>query len=115
MPERDSEHWLWRFDAPSWLAAAHTELEQGRARVDSRRTAVTHARRAAGMALNGVLVEMVTRGWSVERCETAWGRSYIDHLRILARSPDGDLAGCLARVRELAWALAHRDDDLAAR
>ena len=28
-----------------------------------------------------------------------------DHLRILSRSPDGDLATCLARARELAWAL----------
>jgi protein-arginine kinase len=28
-----------------------------------------------------------------------------DHLRILSRSPDGDLASCLARARELAWSL----------
>jgi protein-arginine kinase len=28
-----------------------------------------------------------------------------DHLRILSRSPDADLAACLARARELAWAL----------
>jgi hypothetical protein len=28
-----------------------------------------------------------------------------DHLRILSRSPDGDLAACLARARELAWSL----------
>jgi protein-arginine kinase len=31
-----------------------------------------------------------------------------DHLRILSRSPDGDLAACLARARELAWALEER-------
>lgn len=28
-----------------------------------------------------------------------------DHLRILSRSPDGDLAACLARAQELAWSL----------
>lgn len=89
MSARDSEHWLWRLDAPSWLEAARAELEQGSARVDSRRTAITHARRAAGMALNGVLVEMHARGWSAERCETAWGRSYIDHLRTLANASEG--------------------------
>lgn len=84
MPVSDSDHWLWRLSAQAWLAAANRELEQGREQLGSRRTAITHARRAAGMALNGVLVAMATRGWSRERCETAWGRSYIDHLRSLA-------------------------------
>jgi hypothetical protein len=36
------------------------------------------------MALNATLVQMLARGWSRERCEHAWGRSYIDHLRALA-------------------------------
>jgi hypothetical protein len=36
------------------------------------------------MALNGVLVTMADRGWTRERCEAAWGRSYIDHVRAIA-------------------------------
>src|SRR5690554_843546 len=84
MSGRDSDHWLWRLSAHDWLEAAKREIELGRAQLGSRRTAVTHARRAAGMALNGVLVTMAARGWSRERCETVWGRSYIDHLRALA-------------------------------
>lgn len=94
MSERDEQHWLWRFSATDWLAAAGTELEQGRARVESRRAAVTHARRAAGMALNGALVAMAARGWPRARCEQIWGRSYIDHLRALAK------AGEDAQLRE---------------
>jgi hypothetical protein len=90
MNERDSGHWLWRLDADGWLAAADVELEQGRARLGSRRAAVTHARRAAGMALNATLVALAARGWSREQCETIWGRSYIDHLRTLAASLDAD-------------------------
>lgn len=93
MSERDSTHWLWRLAAHGWLAAAHTELVQGRTQLGSRRTAVTHARRAAGMALNATLVALSNRGWSRERCETAWGRSYIDHLRALATSLDAEQTG----------------------
>ena len=51
---------------------------------------MTHARRAAGMALNGALVVMIGRGWTRERCEQAWGRSYIDHLRALAGTLDSE-------------------------
>lgn len=82
--ERDPDHWLWRYSASDWLAAAHRELEAGRENLGSRRTAVTHARRAAGMALNGVLVAQTARGWSRERSEKVWGRSYVEHLRTLA-------------------------------
>jgi hypothetical protein len=83
---RDEGHWLWRLDPTQWVAAARHELEQGHAAIASRRTAVTHARRAAGMALNGVLVAMAARGWPRERCESVWGRSYLDHLRVLAEA-----------------------------
>lgn len=38
------------------------------------------------MALNGVLVSMADHGWSRDRCETIWGRSYLDHLRAIAGS-----------------------------
>jgi hypothetical protein len=80
----DPDHWLWRLSDREWLDAARRELAQARERLGTRRTAITHARRAAGMALNGVLVSMAGRGWTQERCESAWGRSYIDHLRALA-------------------------------
>jgi hypothetical protein len=36
------------------------------------------------MGLNGVLVAMADRGWPDQKCETQWGRSYIDHIRHLA-------------------------------
>ena len=84
MQERDGEHWLWRLGAAEWLSAAARELELGEAARAVRRSAVTHARRAAGMALNAVLVESVARGDSPGRSETRWGRSYIEHLRTLA-------------------------------
>ena len=71
-------HWLWRLDADAWLRAARSELTAGEAHVDSRRTAVTHARRAAGMAINAVLVALGGED------ELRWGRSYVDHLRALA-------------------------------
>ena len=74
-------HWLWRLDADAWLRAARSELTAGEAHVDSRRTAVTHARRAAGMAINAVLV-------ALGEDELRWGRSYVDHLRALAGADD---------------------------
>jgi len=86
----DSDHWLWRLTAHEWLDAAERELEQASELVSTRRTAVTHARRAAGMALNGVLASMADRGWTKDRCETAWGRSYMDHLRVIADSAVSD-------------------------
>ncbi|MCA9716623.1 MAG: hypothetical protein H6713_02120 [Myxococcales bacterium] len=84
----DPGHWLWRLSASGWCQAAARELEAGAARVGSRRTAITHARRAAGMALNGVLVAIAGAGADRMSCETRWGRSYIDHLRALAGGDD---------------------------
>lgn len=79
------DHWLWRLDAAAWIAAARHELALGSAPDARRRKAITHARRGAGMALNGVLVHF---GGSDparrEQAEHMWGRSYLDHLRALA-------------------------------
>lgn len=83
-----SHAWLWRLGAADWIAAGENELGLGRSSVDTRRRAITHARRAAGMALNGVLVAMRDRGWPERHCETVWGRSYIEHLRALAEGDD---------------------------
>lgn len=94
-----SDHWLWRLDASNWLRAADNELAMGVESVGSRRKAVTHARRAAGMALNGVLVNLRANGWSEQRCESEWGRSYIDHLRAMT-SEGRELGGLPDEVRE---------------
>jgi hypothetical protein len=79
-PERDPSHWLFRLTPAEWLAAADTELEHAAAALArrSRRPGITHARRAAGMAWNAVLVLA-----SDER----YGRRYMDH--ILALADDG--------------------------
>lgn len=100
-PERPPErpdHWLWRLDADAWLRAAATELAAAADNLAARRTAVTHARRAAGMALNAVLT--LAPGAD----ELRWGRSYIDHLRALA-DPQRPIDPLPAEVRPLAAGL----------
>jgi len=76
MPAKDPAHWLYRLDPAEWLAAAATDLAQGRTALQRRaiRPAVTHARRAAGMAANAVL-------WLEEH--PSWGRSYMEHVAAL--------------------------------
>jgi hypothetical protein len=80
VPDQDSSHWLYRLSAPQWLAAADNELAQADLALDRRalRVAVTHARRAAGMALNAVLCLTPEADWP------PWGRSYMDHVSGLA-------------------------------
>ena len=80
VPEAQPDHWLLRLSAPEWLAAARVELDASTAALSARqqRKGVANARRAAGMALNAVLVL---------RPDDAWGRSYMDHVRIVAGSP----------------------------
>jgi hypothetical protein len=77
MPGPDPGHWLHRLTAGEWLAAAETELRHADEALGRRavRPGVTHARRAAGMAWNAVLV-----GAPDER----YGRSYMDHVNALA-------------------------------
>ncbi len=93
-----SEHWLWRLDAPAWLRAAEIELETGTANLRSRRTAITHARRGAGMALNAVLVALAIPPHD----ELRWGRSYIDHLRAIAGADDPRRHPMSAQARTIA-------------
>jgi len=78
MPGRDPTHWLHRFDAEEWLRAAANELTRAEEALlhKQQRPGVAGARRAAGMAWNAVLV-------AVE--DEAYGRSYMDHLRALAK------------------------------
>jgi len=94
MTSRDDEHWLWRLEPNAWLDAADHELAAAHAHRNTRRTAITHARRAAGMALNAVLVASARTGekHARERAESVWGRSYVDHLRCLANADERDRA-----------------------
>jgi DNA polymerase IIIc chi subunit len=80
MPEKDPAHWLYRLDPGEWLAAAATELAAAEAALSRRsfRTGITHARRAAGMALNAPL-------WQGEH--PSWGRSYMEHVIALIDEP----------------------------
>jgi hypothetical protein len=83
-PEKDPVHWLYRLSADEWLAAAETELSHCAETLRRRafRPGVTHARRAAGMAWNAVLVVSF---------DERFGRSYMEHVIALAdddRTPE---------------------------
>ena len=84
MSNRSPEHWLWRLGVEGWLAAADAEIGLARTSLATRRKAITHARRGAGMALNAVLVALANREWEDALAQSAWGRSYVDHLRAVA-------------------------------
>jgi len=92
----DPGYWLNRLSAPAWLSAADNELDHLRAALGRRayRPAVTHARRAAGMALNAVL-----RLTPHER----WGRSYMEHVVALASDENvpPDVRSAAATLRSL--------------
>jgi hypothetical protein len=82
MPDRDPSHWLHRLTPDEWLAAAATELEHAALALMRRaaRPGVTHARRAAGMAWNAVLVLAP---------DPRAGRSYMEHVVALANDATG--------------------------
>jgi hypothetical protein len=94
MPGADPGHWLHRLDAGEWLAAAATELAHAEEKLAHRsvRPGLTHARRAAGMAWNAVLVTAP---------DERYGRSYMEHVVALAQTPD-DSAAIPAAVRDAA-------------
>lgn len=92
---RDKEHWLLRFSPEEWVFAGVGEAKRadeayGRGDV---RGGLAAARRAAGMALNGVLVIDTS-------ARDAWGRTYMDHLAALR-----DDASAPAAVRSAALVL----------
>jgi hypothetical protein len=82
MPGRDPDHWLYRLSPDEWLRAAEHELRRaGEALVRKQtRPGVAGARRAAGMAWNGVLA-------LAEQLDERYGRSYMDHLHALVSEP----------------------------
>ena len=80
----DPTHWLHRLTTDEWLAAADAELAHCDQALRRRavRPGVTHARRAAGMAWNAVLVLAA---------DERFGRSYMEHVVALssdAHAPD---------------------------
>jgi HEPN domain-containing protein len=79
-PPIDPRHWLFRFSVDEWLRAAEQELSLCREALQRRaiRTGVTHARRAAGMAWNAILVIDF---------DPRYGRSYMEHVVALADEP----------------------------
>lgn len=101
----DPDHWLYRLDAASWLRAAASELAAGEANVSARRAAITHARRAAGMALNAALVLHAEATGDFQAAAQRWGRSYIDHLRALAEGDEAAAAPLPPQLRGEARAL----------
>ncbi len=87
---RDPEHWLFRFSPQEWIRAAMKELRVAAAAYTQRnaRAGLAGCRRAAGMALNGALI--------VEP-NSAWGRTYVDHVEALAKEekiPEAVRAAC---------------------
>jgi HEPN domain-containing protein len=70
---RDEAHWLNKLSPDEWIRAAMGELRRAEEAYKRKngRAGLAGARRAAGMALNGVLI--------VAPNDT-WGRSYMDHL-----------------------------------
>jgi hypothetical protein len=85
VPGRDPAHWLYRLTAAEWLAAAENDLAQALEALRRRaaRPGVVHARRAAGMAWNAVLVGMN------EPDQARFGRSYMEHVVALAADDGG--------------------------
>lgn len=77
-PTTDPGHWLYRLSADEWLAAADTELQHCALALGRRafRPGVTHARRAAGMAWNAVMVAAF---------DDRYGRTYMEHVVALAK------------------------------
>ena len=90
---RNEAHWLFKLAPDEWVRAAMGELRRAEEAYAKRngRAGLAGARRAAGMALNGVLIVAPN---------DAWGRTYMDHL--LALKGDAD---ALPRIREAAATL----------
>lgn len=75
---KDLDHWLFKLTPREWISAALGELSRANeayARRDGR-GGLAGAKRAAGMALNGVLIVVPN---------DAWGRTYVEHVAALAR------------------------------
>lgn len=87
----DPEHWLYRFTPREWIRASLGELDQAKkayARHNGR-AGLAGCRRAAGVALNGLLA-------ALDDYPERYGRSYMDHLAALSEEADAPEAVRLA-------------------
>ncbi len=75
---REPDHWLRKLTPDEWIRAAMAELRRAEAAYagGDGRGGSAGVKRAAGMALNAALI--------VEPDEK-WGRSYVEHVKALAR------------------------------
>ena len=75
MPPRDPDHWLYRHTPREWIRASMGELRQARAAYERHngRAGLAGCRRAAGVALNGLLA-------ALDAPDVTYGRTYMDHL-----------------------------------
>lgn len=90
--EKDPSDWLRKLSPHEWIRAALSELKQAEAAYARRnaRAAIVGCKRAAGMALNGVLI--------VDP-RADWGRTYVEHVAALAQDdsvPDAVKRACRA-------------------
>jgi len=79
----DPEHWLYKHTPREWIRAALSELERAKGALDARdrKAALAVCRRAAGMAINGMLALEV-------RSIDVYGRSYMDHIVALSNDDE---------------------------
>jgi HEPN domain-containing protein len=72
----DPKDWLRKMSPTEWVTAAMSEVRRAERAYEDRqaKAGLASARRAAGMALNAVLIVEPHEGW---------GRSFVDHLRAL--------------------------------
>ncbi len=75
--DRDPQHWLRKYSPAEWIRASLNELVRAEAAFASKnaRAAIAGCKRAAGMALNALLIVKPNEGW---------GRTYVDHLLALS-------------------------------
>lgn len=75
----DPDHWLYKHTPREWIRAALGELERAKGALEARdrKAALATCRRAAGMALNGMLALDV-------RPIDVYGQSFMDHIVALS-------------------------------
>jgi HEPN domain-containing protein len=76
---KDDSHWLNKLSPEEWIRSAMGELRRAEEAYQKKngRAGLAGARRAAGMALNAILILQPN---------DEWGRSYMDHLLALKKS-----------------------------
>jgi hypothetical protein len=79
----DPEHWLYKHTPREWIHASLGELTQARNAFERKngRAGLAGCRRAAGVAINGLLALK-------DVADERYGRSYMDHLAGLARDSE---------------------------